>query len=534
MPIQQLGPYRVLRSLGHGGMGTVYAAVHQQTGESAAIKVLAETLAADPRFRERFLGEVETLKRLRHENIVTLFGHGEQDGRLFFVMELVDGPSLEADLQAGRRFTWQEVVAITVQVCAALKHAHDHGVIHRDLKPANLLRTAAGVVKLTDFGIAKFFGSSGLTLAGSMIGTPEYMAPEQTEGKPATARSDLYSLGCVMYALLAGKPPFFGPSVTHVLDRVRFQDPDPLRLTAAHVPAALDEIIAQLLKKKPDDRIQTAQTLTRLLQAMQHALLSAAPPHAAAGPDATAETVLFPRPEAEPASLLPTAERPTVDLPAPVPRAPAALPAAPFTAAQAPHTEAVPPAAEHAVPAPVPDSPTDHYVTVTERERREVFEQRPARRRSLWEWLPIVALALALIGIVAAFLWVLRPPSADRLYARIQQLAQQPEPPEQYEPALDEFLERFPADPRATAVQDLHRSFLCVKLRQELLRKLRSLSSLEKLYLQGMQQAEEGHPAEARRCFQQIVEACEGSVFTPQERKLLQQSQTMLRRLPPP
>jgi serine/threonine-protein kinase len=205
MPIEHLGPYRIERLLGRGGMGAVYAGVHQETGLPAAIKVLAESLAVDSRFRERFQGEVETLKRLRHKNVVTLQGYGEEEGLLYFVMDLVDGPSLEGELRSGRRFSWREVVDIGVQVCAALKHAHDHGVVHRDLKPANLLLAADGTVKLTDFGIAKFFGGTSLTLAGSMVGTPDYMSPEQVEGKPVTPRSDLYSLGCLLYALLTGK-----------------------------------------------------------------------------------------------------------------------------------------------------------------------------------------------------------------------------------------------------------------------------------------------------------------------------------------
>jgi len=144
MPLERLGPYRIERALGHGGMGSVYASVHEQTGERTAIKVLSEALAADPRFRERFRSEVETLRTLHHKNIVTLHGYGEEEGRLFFVMELVPGRSLDAELRAGRRYLWDEVADIGIQVCAALKHAHDHGVIHRDLKPANLLMTDDG------------------------------------------------------------------------------------------------------------------------------------------------------------------------------------------------------------------------------------------------------------------------------------------------------------------------------------------------------------------------------------------------------
>jgi eukaryotic-like serine/threonine-protein kinase len=277
MANKTLGPYLIDRRLGHGGMGTVYAGVHEQTGQWAAIKVLSENLNADPRFRERFQGEVETLKLLNHPNIVTLIGYGEEDGQLFFVMELVDGLSLEGALQAGRRFQWDQVIDIAVQVCAALKHAHDHGVIHRDLKPANLLLTPNGTVKLTDFGIAKLFGVSGLTMAGSMIGTPDYMSPEQTEGFPATGRSDLYSLGCVMYALISGKPPFTSPSITKIIDRVRTVEALPLRRLVPDLPEPMERIVAQLLNKDPAQRIATPQALANLLRAMKHALTSKSP-----------------------------------------------------------------------------------------------------------------------------------------------------------------------------------------------------------------------------------------------------------------
>ncbi len=259
MAIERLGPYRIERLLGRGGMGAVYAGRHVDTGEQAAIKVLSETLATDPRFRERFRGEVETLKRLRHKNIVTLQGYGEEEGYSYFVMELVEGQSLDDQLQEGRQFTWQEVAEIGIQTAAALKHAHNHGVIHRDLKPGNLLLQQDGTVKLTDFGIAKFFGGSSLTLAGSMIGTPDFMSPEQTEGSSVTPRSDLYSLGCVLYTLLAGTPPFHGGSMTAVIDRVRTQPPKPVRFIAPQTPDELDRIISELLKKNPQDRIAPAR-----------------------------------------------------------------------------------------------------------------------------------------------------------------------------------------------------------------------------------------------------------------------------------
>src|SRR5262249_28584108 len=148
------------------GMGAVYEGVDTETGEPAAIKVLSPVLAAEEGFRVRFESEIESLKKLRHPNIVQLFGYGEQAGTLFYAMELVRGASLEDELRSGRRFEWREVTAMAVKLCKALKHAHDHGVIHRDLKPANLLLAPDGEIKLSDFGIARLFGNTRLTSDG--------------------------------------------------------------------------------------------------------------------------------------------------------------------------------------------------------------------------------------------------------------------------------------------------------------------------------------------------------------------------------
>ena len=145
MKIEKLGPYRIERQIGKGGMGAVYAAVYEGAGSAAgtrvAIKALAPQLAMEDGFRERFEAEIDSLKQLRHEGIVRLYGYGEQDGILFYSMELVEGTSLEEEINKGRRFTWHETLPIGIQVCRALKHAHDHGVIHRDIKPANLMLT---------------------------------------------------------------------------------------------------------------------------------------------------------------------------------------------------------------------------------------------------------------------------------------------------------------------------------------------------------------------------------------------------------
>ena len=258
--------------LGRGGMGTVYEAVNLETGEPAAVKLLSAALAEEEGFRGRFEAEIETLRKLNHPNIVKLFGFGEQDTHLFYAMELIDGNSLEEELSRGRRFDWREVVRIVIEICRALRHAHDRGVIHRDIKPGNLLLASNGQIKLSDFGIARLFGNTRLTSAGSVLGTAEYMAPEQAAGKPVDQRADLYSLGAVMYVLLARRPVFQGKSLGEVLYKQQFEMPEPLSQYNDDVPEELERIILQLLDKDPARRISNATILGRCLEAMQHAL----------------------------------------------------------------------------------------------------------------------------------------------------------------------------------------------------------------------------------------------------------------------
>jgi eukaryotic-like serine/threonine-protein kinase len=272
MALERLGPYRLEKTLGRGGMGAVFLGVHNETGERAAVKVLAPNLADDANFRERFKAEVQTLKQLLHPNIVKLHGYGEEDGHLYYVMEYVPGRNLQDELAAGRRFSWREVTRIGVQVAQALKHAHDRGVVHRDLKPANLLLTDDDQIKLTDFGIAKLYGGTHVTADGSVMGTADYMSPEQARGKQITSRCDLYSLGSVLYALLTGKPPFAGKSLTEVIHNLMQEKPIALRRLAPDTPAELEAIVLQLLEKDPQNRIPTAIAVANRLKAMEHAL----------------------------------------------------------------------------------------------------------------------------------------------------------------------------------------------------------------------------------------------------------------------
>jgi serine/threonine protein kinase len=272
MPLERLGPYKLEKLLGRGGMGAVYVGLNDQTLERAAVKVLSGHLSDDENFRERFKQEIETLKRLLHPNIVQLFGFGEEDGQLFYAMELVDGRSLQDEIATGRRFSWREVARIGIAVAQALKHAHDRGIIHRDLKPANLLIDPHDHVKLTDFGIAKLYGGTNVTAEGGVLGTADYMAPEQAEGKQPTSRCDLYALGSVLYALLTGRPPFVGRTVYEVISALQKEPPVPVRRLAPDTPAEFENIILQLLHKDPQQRIPTALALANRLRAMEHAL----------------------------------------------------------------------------------------------------------------------------------------------------------------------------------------------------------------------------------------------------------------------
>ena len=206
-----------------------------------------------------------------------LFGYGEQDGTLFYAMELVDGASLDEELRAGRRFDWRETTQIAIQVCRALKHAHDHGIIHRDIKPANILLDRNERVKLADFGIARLFGTTQLTVAGGILGTADYMAPEQADGQPVTARCDQYSLGGVMYALLAGRPPFKAKALPEMLQLQRYAEPEPVRRYAPQTPMQLEKAIAQMLAKSPADRFPNTLVLGRHLEAMLLALSKPSP-----------------------------------------------------------------------------------------------------------------------------------------------------------------------------------------------------------------------------------------------------------------
>jgi serine/threonine-protein kinase len=275
----RLGSWVVEEEIGRGGMGAVYRARREPAGgegpAQAAIKVLAAELAAELGFQQRFQREIDILRQLDHPNIVRFLESGVEKGRFWYAMELIDGPSFEEIREAGR-VPWRQVLDLAWQVAPALKHAHDRGVVHRDIKPSNLLRAGGddegvGVVKLTDFGIASLFASPHLTVTGGVIGTPEYLSPEQAAGKPITRRSDLYSLGVVLYTLVTGTTPFTGEPVD-LLHKHQFgQYERPSRLVPDLHPD-FEGIIASLLEKDPGRRPPDAAVLFRRLDSLRKKL----------------------------------------------------------------------------------------------------------------------------------------------------------------------------------------------------------------------------------------------------------------------
>lgn len=271
MTPEKLGPYLVEGILGKGGMGTVYRGVDPDNSEVVALKVLSPELSEDLAFLQRFQEEVETLLELRHPNIVQLLSFGRQDDMFYFAMELVEGKSLYAMQKSGHHFLPAEAVAIAIDVCEGLRHSHNLGIVHRDLKPGNIIRSDKGEIKLADYGIAKRFGGAQMTSSG-VLGTAEFMAPEQARGKPASIQSDLYSLGAVIFALLAGRPPFEEATPYKTLEKVVTATPPILSHVVGGVPDQLSNIVDKLLRKKPEERFRSAQSVQTKLREVLEAM----------------------------------------------------------------------------------------------------------------------------------------------------------------------------------------------------------------------------------------------------------------------
>ena len=291
MDITQIAHWEIGRKLGAGGMGTVYLGTHRETGQQAAIKVLPASLAREEGFVERFKREIASMEKLKSPHIVEFYESGNDGDTYYYSMEYVDGETLTARLKRDKRIPWQEVIDYSLQICRALKAAHNTGIIHRDLKPSNLMISSDGTIKLADFGVAQVFASQKLTITGGIVGTAEYMSPEQAKGQRATKKSDLYSLGAVMYVMLTGRPPFSGKSSLDVIHKHQFGVFDRPGLIATDMPRQLEEIVCKLLEKDPEKRFPDSYVLSlRLAEIQKRFAWQAAQKAAEAAPSGSAET----------------------------------------------------------------------------------------------------------------------------------------------------------------------------------------------------------------------------------------------------
>jgi serine/threonine-protein kinase len=263
---KKIGKYELLEPLGSGGMATVYRAIQQPLGRTVAVKVLHPHLTQQQDFRERFLREAKAVASLRHSHIVQMYDYDFQDGVCYMAMEFLDGHSLESQLLSLREKNNQEstplplaqALRIVLNITQALELAHKQHIIHRDIKPANIMQTAEGRIVLTDFGIATILHETRLTVEGGTSGTPTYMSPEQALGGRGDERSDIYSLGAVLYQLVTGRLPFeaetlYGLIMAHINDT-----PAPASRINPNVPLVVEQIIQKAMIKEPDLRYQSA------------------------------------------------------------------------------------------------------------------------------------------------------------------------------------------------------------------------------------------------------------------------------------
>jgi serine/threonine-protein kinase len=458
MTANRFGPWVINEELGRGGMGCVYLA-HREPADGAparaAVKVLAAELATEAGFQERFQREIDILSQLDHPHIVRFYESGVEAGRYWYAMEHVPGPSLEELREKQGRLPWQEVLAVALQVAPALKHAHDRGIIHRDIKPSNLLRVeageAAGTVKLTDFGIARLFASNHLTITGSVVGTAEYLSPEQAAGKPVTKRSDLYSLGVVLYTLLTGRTPFEGEPL-ELLHKHRYaQFERPSRLVPG-LPQDLEAVVCELLEKEPEKRPPDAGVLQKRLDSLRRkeerkAAQGTAGPTLHLGP-AAGEVAG----RAGPATLM----------------------------------------------------------SQLMREELERQNRGGPAKRLLNKPAVLVALFLLTAGLLA---WAFWPASAEGLYRRGAALMASPDPAD-WERAWEEYFKplesKYPDHPHKAEVEELRRrlaDYQAGREAEKAVRRAGPMAEAQWFYQEGLRLRQRGDEAGARRVWQALVEA---------------------------
>jgi serine/threonine protein kinase len=272
--ISQLGRYNVIGELGQGAMGTVYKAVDPLIDRIVAIKTINLNMALDEKdeYESRFYQEAKAAGRLSHPNIVTIYDVGKSDEIAYIAMEFLQGRELRDVLNDGKRMPVEQVINVVAQVAQGLAYAHEHGIVHRDIKPSNIMIVRDGHVKITDFGIARMASAAVRTQTGMVLGSPKYMSPEQVVGKLTDQRSDIFSLGVVLYEMLTGQAPFAGENINAIMYQTLNSVPPPPSTLSPNVPEMLNFIVAKALAKKLEHRYQDAKEFAADLHACRDRL----------------------------------------------------------------------------------------------------------------------------------------------------------------------------------------------------------------------------------------------------------------------
>ncbi len=260
-PPEKIGHYRILNILGRGGMGVIYKAVQEPLNRTVALKVLMPMDGNHEESSKRFEIEARAISLLQHQNIVSIFEYGEEFDHPFFAMQFVDGVDLGKRVAEKKVMSYLEIIDIAKQICRGLRYAHEKNVVHRDIKPQNVLIDKNGCTLLSDFGIAKVFQYSGITVTGMAVGTPEYMSPEQAEGRSLDVQTDIYSLGIVMYEMVTKRPPFVGDNPVAIAYKQVHELPIPPSVKRKDMPKRLELIILKALKKDKKDRYRSVEEM---------------------------------------------------------------------------------------------------------------------------------------------------------------------------------------------------------------------------------------------------------------------------------